>query len=79
MSQNSDLSYVSGVGTQPLLGETIGACFDRIVEVAMARIEQRLKIARHGFLEAEEIDRGRHFVFAVRVIVEQPVENGRRM
>ena len=32
MSQHSDLSYVSGVGTQPLLGETIGACFDRIVD-----------------------------------------------
>ena len=32
MSQNIELSYVSGVGTQPLLGETIGACFDRIVE-----------------------------------------------
>ena len=32
MSQHSDLSYVSGVGTQPLLGETIGACFDRTVD-----------------------------------------------
>jgi fatty-acyl-CoA synthase len=32
MSQHTGLSYVSGVGTQPLLGETIGACFDRIVE-----------------------------------------------
>jgi fatty-acyl-CoA synthase len=32
MTQHSDLSYVSGVGTQPLLGETIGACFDRIVD-----------------------------------------------
>jgi hypothetical protein len=32
MSQHSELSYVSGVGTQPLLGETIGACFDRIVD-----------------------------------------------
>ncbi len=32
MSQHSDLSYASGVGTQPLLGETIGACFDRIVD-----------------------------------------------
>ena len=32
MSQRSGLSYVSGVGTQPLLGETIGACFDRIVK-----------------------------------------------
>ena len=32
MSQHVELSYVSGVGTQPLLGETIGACFDRIVK-----------------------------------------------
>ena len=32
MSQRIELSYVSGVGTQPLLGETIGACFDRIVK-----------------------------------------------
>jgi fatty-acyl-CoA synthase len=32
MSQHSELSYVSGLGTQPLLGETIGACFDRIVD-----------------------------------------------
>ena len=30
MSQPT-LSYVSGGSTQPLLGETIGACFDRIV------------------------------------------------
>ena len=26
------LSYVHGGSTQPLLGETMGACFDRIVE-----------------------------------------------
>ncbi len=34
MSQHMDLqlSYVHGGGTQPLLGETLGACFDRIVE-----------------------------------------------
>ncbi len=34
MSQHTDLqlSYVHGGGTQPLLGETLGACFDRIVE-----------------------------------------------
>ena len=32
MSQRIELSYVSGVGTQPLLGETIGASFDRIVK-----------------------------------------------
>jgi fatty-acyl-CoA synthase len=31
MSSHS-LSYVHGGSTQPLLGETIGACFDRIVE-----------------------------------------------
>ena len=30
MSQH--MSYVHGGGTQPLLGETIGACFDRIVQ-----------------------------------------------
>ena len=34
MSQHMDLqlSYVHGGGTLPLLGETLGACFDRIVE-----------------------------------------------
>jgi fatty-acyl-CoA synthase len=32
MSQHAELSYVHGIGTQPLLGETIGACFDRIVK-----------------------------------------------
>jgi fatty-acyl-CoA synthase len=33
MSQHTEgLSYVHGGGTRPLLGETIGACFDRIVE-----------------------------------------------
>jgi len=31
MNQHTDLSYVHGGGTQALLGETIGACFDRVV------------------------------------------------
>ena len=34
MNEHLDLqlSYVHGGSTQPLLGETLGACFDRIVE-----------------------------------------------